>query len=597
MYILGLNAAYHESAACLLKDGEVRIAIEEERLNRRKHGKHSSPESTSVLPWRAIRACLAHEGIRLEDVAHVGYSFSPEALQAGVEAWRRTGAHRHDWELEATSYQSQEGGLKFLEGVLSSKTRLSEAGFGGEFHFLPHHDCHAASAFHVSPFERAAVLVVDGIGEWASSSLYHGVGTRLEKVREFSFPNSLGFVWEKLSRYLGFSRYDACKVMGLAAYGDPAKTIDAFARVMTDRAGLVVDPEVLRHESPDFSRIEALFGLPQRSQPVDFDVDDWRAYADVAAGLQQLTEEALFAVLENFDRAAYRNLCMAGGVALNCAANGKIVRSGLFDDVFIQPAAHDAGTALGAAMLIWTEVLGQARNYVFTNAYLGPEYPDEEIERILAHTSLRYEKVDITREVARLLAEGHIIGWFQGRMEWGPRALGNRSLLADPRNRAVRELMNVQVKHRERYRPFCPSVLAEKAGEWFDAGRDVDANKYMLATSIVRPNKRELIPAVIHKDDTVRAQLVRRADNPRYYELIAEFERRTGVPLVLNTSFNDSEPIVCSPQDAIKTFMTTGIGYLALGSYLVCKPGQGSHSERSSANTTSSTHSPLQNKL
>lgn len=572
MYILGLNAAYHESAACLVKDGVVRIAIEEERLNRRKHGKHSTPDSTSVLPWRAIRACLAHEGIGLEDVAHVGYSFSPEALQAGVEAWRSSGAHQHEWELEATSYQSQENGLKFLEGVLASKKQLGEAGFRGEFHFLSHHACHAASAFHVSPFERAAVLVVDGIGEWASSSLYHGAGTRLEKVRDFTFPDSLGFVWEKLSRYLGFSRYDACKVMGLAAYGDPARTIDAFSRIMTDRSTLAVDQDMLRHESPDFSPLERLFELPRRSEPVDFGVDDWQAYAHVAAGLQQLTEEALFAVLANFDRASYPNLCMAGGVALNCAANGKIVRSGLFDDVFIQPAAHDAGTALGAAILIWTEVLGQPRNYVFTDAYLGPEYGDAEIERILAHTSLPHRKVDVTREVARLLTEGNIIGWFQGRMEWGPRALGNRSLLADPRDKDVRERMNVQVKHRERYRPFCPSVLADKADAWFDAGGGADANKYMLATSIVRPDKRERIPAVIHKDDTVRAQLVSGADNPRYYELIAEFERRTGVPLVLNTSFNDSEPIVCSPQDAIKTFMTTRINYLALGSYLVSRP-------------------------
>lgn len=595
MYILGLNAAYHESAACLVEDGQVRIAIEEERLNRRKHGKLSTPDSASILPWRSIKACLAHAGIGLQDVEHIGYSFDPETLQAGVEAWRRAGRHAHDWELEATSYQSQEGGLKFLEGVLSSKTRLLEAGFRGQFHFLSHHACHAASAFHVSPFERAAVLVVDGIGEWASTSLYNGEATKLDKIREYTFPNSLGFVWEKLSRYLGFSRYDASKVMGLAAYGDPATTAEAFATLMTDKASLEVDANAIRHESPDFSGIEALFGLPRRTEPVDFGVENWRAYVDVAAGLQRLTEDALFAVLGNFDRERYRNLCLAGGVALNCAANGVIVRRGLFDDVFIQPAAHDAGTALGAAILIWTEILGQARNYVFRNAYLGPEYSDPEIERILAHTSLRYEKLDITREVARLLTEGNIVGWFQGRMEWGPRALGNRSLLADPRNPQIRELMNVQVKHRERYRPFCPSVLADKASEWFDAAGDVDANKYMLTTSIVRSSKRDLIPAVIHEDDTVRAQLVSRVDNPRYYELISEFERLSDVPLVLNTSFNDSEPIVCSPQDAIKTFMKTGINYLALGSYLVSKAP--CHSERRSANTTSSTQSPFQNRL
>jgi carbamoyltransferase len=572
MYILGVNAAYHESAACLVKDGQVRIAIEEERLNRRKHGKLSTPESAMVLPWRSIKTCLDHEGISLEDIDHVGYSFDPRELQAGVEAWRRDHAHEPGWKLEETSYQTREGGLKFIEGVSSAKKQLIErGGFRGEFHFLPHHACHAASAFQVSPFDEAAVLVVDGIGEWASTSLYCGQGKRLTRLREFTFPDSLGFVWEKMSRYLGFSRYDASKVMGLAAYGDASKTIETFSSLMKEKATFKVDADVLRHESPDFSSIEKLFGLPRRNKPVDFGVDDWQGYVDVAAGLQLLTEQALFEVLENFDPQKYRNLCMAGGVALNCAANGKIVQSKRFDDVFIQPAAHDAGTALGAAFLIWNEFLGRERDYIFTNAYLGPEYPDQELERILRHTALPHQKVNITKTVARLLADGKIVGWFQGRMEWGPRALGNRSLLADPRNKAIRELMNVKVKHRERYRPFCPSILAEKAGDWCDTSGNVDANKYMLTTSMAHPAKRDLISAVIHEDGTVRAQLVSHANNSLYYELISEFEAISGVPLLLNTSFNDSEPIVCSPQDAIKTFMKTGIDHLALGPYLVSK--------------------------
>lgn len=572
MYILGLNAAYHESAACLIRDGRIRIAVEEERLNRRKHGKLATPDSAMILPWRSIKACLDYDSIGLEDIAHVGYSFDPRELQAGVEAWRRVQASAPDWELEQTSYQTRDGGLKFVEGVSSAKKQLIEAGFRGEFHYLPHHACHASSAFHVSPFDEAAVLVIDGIGEWASTSLYRGTGRCLSKLREFTFPNSLGFVWEKMSRYLGFSRYDAAKVMGLAAYGDASKTIECFAAMMTDKSTLTVDPDVLRHESPDFSRIAALFGLPRRKAPVDFGVDDWQGYADVAAGLQHLTEQALDQLLRNFDPTQDRRLCLAGGVALNCAANGRIARSGRFDDIFIQPAAHDAGTALGAAFLIWHDIMGRERDYVFTDAYLGPSYPDHEIKKILQHTTLRHEKVDIARTVAGLLADGKIVGWFQGRMEWGPRALGNRSLLADPRNKAVRELMNVKVKHRERYRPFCPSVMAEKVADWFDTGGNFDANKYMLSTSIAHPSRRELIPAVIHKDGTVRAQLVSRADNPLYYDLISEFETISGVPLLLNTSFNDSEPIVCSPQDAIKTFMKTGIDHLALGTYLVSRP-------------------------
>jgi carbamoyltransferase len=582
VYILGLNAAYHESAACLVKDGHVRIAIEEERLNRRKHGKVATPESATILPWRSINTCLDYEGIRLEDIEHVGYSFDPNKLQAGVAAWRRDHAHEVRWRLEETSYQTPEGGLRFIEGVSAAKKLLIErAGFRGKFHFLSHHDCHAASAFHVSPFDQAAVLVVDGIGEWATTSLYRATGRCLTKLREFTFPNSLGFVWEKMSRYLGFGRYDASKVMGLAAYGDASKTIEMFSSLMTDKATLTVDPDVIRHESPEFSSIEKLFGLPRRNEPVDFGAGNWQGYVDVAAGLQHLTEQALFKILDNFDPRLHRNLCLAGGVALNCAANGKIVRSKRFDDVFIQPAAHDAGTALGAAFLIWNEILGRERNYVFTNAYLGPEYSDEEVERILRHTSLIYQKVDITKTVAGLLADGKIVGWFQGRMEWGPRALGNRSLLADPRNAAIRGLMNAKVKHRERYRPFCPSILAEKAVDWVDVGPDVDANKYMLTTSFVHPAKSNLVPAVIHVDGTVRAQLVNRADNPLYYELISEFEAISGVPLLLNTSFNDSEPIVCSPQDAIKTFMKTSIDHLALGSYLVSRPGPSLESARS----------------
>lgn len=572
MYILGINAAYHESAACLVKDGQVVMAIEEERLNRIKHGKLSTPETTGQLPWKAIRKCLDAAGIGLDACAHIGYSFSPDILQKGVASWRSANGGAHAWPLDKESYQTLEGGLNFAEGVLSSRRQLIEdAGFAGEFHFLPHHDCHAASAFHVSPFEKAAVLVVDGIGEWASTSLYHGDGTTLGKVHDFLFPNSLGFVWEKLSKYLGFSQYDASKVMGLAAYGDGAKTIELFSRIVTDKENMSVDLAVLRHESPDFTTLEALFGLPRRHTPVDFDIDNWQAYVDVAAGLQLLTEQVLLHILRKFDRTTYRHLCMAGGVALNCAANGVIVREKLFDDVFIQPASNDAGTAMGAAFLIWNQVLGHPREYVFNHAYLGPEYSDGEIEAVLRRTNLAYRKVDIEKEVAQLIANGSIVGWFNGRMEWGPRALGGRSLLADPRNKAVRELMNVKVKHRELYRPFCPSILGERAEEWFEGSASVAAGKYMLTTSRVRAEKAERIPAVVHFDGTVRAQTVYAQDNPRYHRLISEFDALTGVPLLLNTSFNDSEPIVCTPQDAINTFMKTDIDYLALGSYLISK--------------------------
>lgn len=572
MYILGINAAYHESAACLIKDGQVVMAIEEERLNRIKHGKLSTPGTTGQLPWKAIHKCLDAANITLQDCEHIGYSFSPEILQEGVAAWRKANDQPQGWALDDESYQTREGGLSFAEGVLSARQQLmEEAGFKGRFHFLPHHDCHAASAFHVSPFDKAAVLVIDGIGEWASTSLYYGDGLTLKKERDFLFPNSLGFVWEKLSKFLGFSQYDASKVMGLAAYGDSSKTIDLFSQLVTDKENMTVDLAMLRHESPDFSTLEALFKLPRRYKPVDFNVENWQAYVDVAAGLQLLTEQVMLNILRKFDRVNYRNLCMAGGVALNCAANGVIVREKLFDDIFIQPASNDAGTAMGAAFLIWNKVLGQPRQYVFNNAYLGPSYSDDEIEAILKRTNLAYRKVDIAEEVAKLLADGSIVGWFNGRMEWGPRALGARSLLADPRNKDVRELMNVKVKHRELYRPFCPSILGERAEEWFYSSTWATAGKYMLVTSTLQEGKAEQIPAVVHYDGTVRAQAVYQQDHPEYHRLISKFEALTGVPLLLNTSFNDSEPIVCTPQDAINTFMKTDIDYLAMGNYLVSK--------------------------
>jgi carbamoyltransferase len=573
MYILGINSAYHEAAACLIKDGQIIMAIEEERLNRVKHGKLSSPSTSKHLPWNAINECLMAQGISLAQCDHIGYSYDPEILQTGVGL--NTGADHKatDWDLSDNAYQSKEGGMAFLAGVLDAESQLREdGGFSGEFHFLPHHDCHAASAFHVSPFDKAAVLVVDGIGEWASTSLYYGNEQYIEKQRDIIFPNSLGFLWEKLSMYLGFSKYDASKVMGIAGYGHAGKTAEAFGKIVTNEQDMVIAMDVLKHESSDFSSLEALFGLPKLTAPLDFNNHKWSDYVHIAAGLQAVTERVLINILKSFDTSEYNYLCMAGGVALNCAANGKIVNEGLFKDIFIQPAAHDAGTALGAAYLIWNQKLGNPRAFVFENAYLGPEFSDEEIEEILIDSDFKYEYIgDDVAKVAQLIADGNIVGWFFGRMEWGPRALGNRSLLADPRNKSVRETMNVKVKHLERYRPFCPSILADKADEWFDIQHSCDANKYMLTTTIVHEHQREAISAVVHEDYTVRMQIVRQSDNERYFALISEFEKITGVPIILNTSFNDSEPVVCTPTDAVNTFAKTGIDYLAIGRYLVSK--------------------------
>lgn len=574
MYILGINAAYHESAACLIHNGKVVMAVEEERLNRVKHGKLSSPDNTDILPWKSIQMCLDKAGIQLSDCEHIGYSFNPTILQAGVPAWLEKYPYGHSWELNDNSYQTDEGGYKFLEGIITAKEQLTtEAGFKGKFHYLSHHDCHASSAFHVSPFEKAAVMVIDGIGEWASSTLYYGNGKNLEKFYEANYPDSLGLVWEKLSQYLGFTQYDACKVMGLAAYGNAETTMPAFSKLVTNMVDLSVDLSILRHESSDFAPLEALFGLPKRSFPLDIDSTDenLQGYLNIAAALQTMTEEVILNMLRRFDLNECTNLCMAGGVALNCAANGRISEEKMFENIYIQPAAHDAGTAMGAAYIIWNEILGNERNFVLDNAYVGPSYSDTQIEQALKDNSLAYHRTDGVTEVAQLISEGNVFGWFNGAMEWGPRALGNRSLIADPRNDKIREIMNVKVKHRELYRPFCPSVLVEKVSRWFETPENIYANRFMLTTAQTHEHQRALIPAVVHFDGSVRLQEVHMTDNPKYHQLITEFERITGVPILLNTSFNDSEPIVCSPQDAINTFLKTDIDYLAIGSFLVSK--------------------------
>jgi carbamoyltransferase len=536
---------------------------EEERLNRVKHGKSTEPDQVDDLPLVAAGWCLAEAGIGWADVDVVGFSSNPDVAEDEIpEVYAEL----------VVEYQISH------ERILP---KLRALGFRGELMWIDHHMCHAASAFLASAFDDAAVLAIDGIGNLNTAALYHGQGGRLRRILSVPYPHSVGYLWELFSTYLGFEVYDATKIMGLAAYGDPAvraREFEAFTTLEPD--GLfTMDDDVLRFWMLDYDThsgywkgLESIFGLPRRqpSEPLE------QAHHDVAAALQVRTDQIVGNLVERLYReTGSANLCIAGGVALNCVTNRVVFEDGPFTELYVQPAAHDAGTALGAALFVWSQIQGQERRFVMDHAYWGPEFDDAEIVAALDRAGLvstRPESIEVA--VADLLAAGGVVGWFQGRMEAGPRALGNRSLLADPRDPAMREVLNHKVKHREYFRPFAPSVLAEKADEWFAIAKPTITADFMLLAYPAHEAVRHRIPAVVHADGTCRVQTVRRSVNPRYHRLIAEFEARTGVPMVLNTSFNDSEPIVCTPDDAVATFRKTAIDHLAIGDHLVSRADQ-----------------------
>lgn len=566
--ILGINSAYHESAACIIKDGTIIAAAEEERFNRVKHAKPARVDNADELPINAIRFCLEKAGITLVDVDYVGYSLNPE------KRLEKNTQHTHPYDIKSGDFGTLEGEELFFQKNKNVEKKMREQGFRGTFSYLDHHDCHAASSFFVSRFDDAAVLVIDGIGEFESTTMYKGKGNKLEKLESIEFPNSLGFLWEKMCKYLGFTEYDACKVMGLASYGDAAahrKAFELFVKV-EENGIFTIDDAVIQLRNDNYSGLESMFGFSKRVEPVKDVTQRAQKYADVAAALQDVTEEIVIKLARTMkEKTGSKNLCLSGGVALNCVANAKLLEERIFEDVFVQPAAHDAGTALGAAFYVWNQLLDKPRAYAFKSPFLGPAYTEQEIKQALDDKGLTYTRVDAAKTAAELIADGKLVAWFQGAMELGPRALGNRSLLCDPRRKDAVALLNRKVKHREPFRPFCPSVLAEKASEWFDIDNVPSMSEYMLGAFRVLPSRKEMIPAVVHVDDTARIQTVEKETNPKYHTLIEEFEKLTGVPVVLNTSFNDSEPIVCSPNDAINTFLKTQIDYLIIGDFLVSR--------------------------
>jgi carbamoyltransferase len=546
--ILGINSVYHDPAAALLVDGELVVAAEEERFNRIKHGKYPDIDNPHQLPDRAIRFCLKYAGLTAADIDHVAFSFDPDLRRA---------RYRPEWWADP---RFEEVFLLRLGQARGAAEEILGRPLRQRFHFVPHHLTHAASAYYPSGFDSAAILVIDGIGEAAGTTLWKGTGTQIKPIETFDYPHSLGFAWEIICSHLGFSHFDASKLMGLAAYGNPETFRRAFqSMIHVGKEEYSIDPEAIGFQSAKASRIDSLLGPPR-----DEGMELLPRHADIAAALQVSTNEAVMALIRRLKRKVpLDKLCFAGGVALNCVTNDLVRQSGEFSDVFIPSAPNDAGTAIGAALVVHcAKQKTRPRPGSFT-PYLGPSYHRREILAAVKSAGLTPQRSKSpARDAAEMIADGKIVAWFQGRMEFGPRALGNRSLLADPRRADMRHILNQMVKHREDFRPFAPSVLAEHADEWFKVGGHTRSHEFMLFACDVRDERRERIPAVLHHDGSARVQLVTRESNPRFHELISAFHERTGVPLVVNTSFNDSEPIVCEPTDAIVTFRKSGIDAL-----------------------------------
>jgi carbamoyltransferase len=589
MNILGISAYYHDSAACLLRDGEIVAAAQEERFTRKKHDHR--------FPAAAVAYVLREGGVAINNVDHVVFYDKP------FLKFER---------LLSTAVSCAPAGLpSFLKSMplwlkekLHMRTEIARlTGYKGRILFTQHHESHAASAFYPSPFDEAAIVCFDGVGEWATTSYWTGRGNRIEPVKEIRFPHSIGLLYSAFTYYTGFKvNSGEYKVMGLAPYGTPK-----YAAAIREHLIEVKDDGSFRMNLDYFNytrgltmtndRFDRLFGGPPRDPEAPLTQRD----LDLAASIQEVTEDVMLWIARHVKReSGMRNLCLAGGVALNCVGNGRILRERLFDGIWIQPAAGDAGGALGAAYAVWHQYLNEPRTIPSTldaqhGSYLGPSYTNEQIEESFRGFGATWTTLDdsaLIAETAKLLADGKVVGWFSGRMEFGPRALGARSILGDPRNPEMQKRMNLKIKFRESFRPFAPAVLAEQVDEWFELDTP---SPYMLLVADVREEHRvamtaeqqalfgidklnvvrSKIPAVTHVDYSARIQTVHRETNPRFHALISEFRDRTGVPVLVNTSFNvRGEPIVCSPEDAYRCFVGTEMDVLVAGNCLLRREQQ-----------------------
>jgi len=583
MNILGINAYHGNASAALVCDGKLVAAVEEERFNRVKYA--------AGFPSAAIRYCLQEAGITLADIDHVAVPRNPFA-RLGTKLF---------YAIRMPSFAKERAKVisKFtgIPAALAQAFDSDPARIKARFHRVEHHQAHLASSFFVSPFEEAALLSADGLGDFASSMWGVGRRNRMAIDGSIAFPHSLGLYYSAVTQYLGFLKFgDEYKVMGLAAYGQPSY-LEKFRDILQFNGnggpfGFKLGLEYFTHHQngPEMSWADSdktpilgkmfsdampqWLGVPARQPEDALDQKHW----DMAASLQARLEEVYLGMLRKLAaKTGAKAICLAGGVAFNCVANGKIFDATPFEKVYVHPAAGDAGLAVGAAYYIWHQILNQPRSFVMEHAYWGPGYSSAGIRSAIdksevardGYTISDLSERELLRRTASIISEGKILGWYQGRAEWGPRALGNRSIVADPRRPEMKEILNRRIKHREIFRPFAPSILAERTSDWFEKSYP---SPFMNLAYSVKADKRDKIPAPTHVDGTARLQTVTPTANPRYHALITEFEHQTGVPVVLNTSFNDNEPIVCRPEEALDCFLRTQMDALVLDNFLITRP-------------------------
>ncbi len=600
MYVLGVSAFYHDSAACLLKDGDIIAAAQEERFTRKKHD--------AGFPRSAIDYCLREAEINAADISNVVFYEKPFVkFERILETYLAFAPRGFKSFAKALPIWIKDKLFQKSLLVEELKSTLGEdIDWQEKLLFSEHHLSHAASAFYPSPFDRAAVLTFDGVGEWTTTSLAVGRGKDLRVVREIHFPHSLGLLYSAFTYYIGFKvNSGEYKVMGLAPYGEPkfAKLIEENLIKVAKDGSFQLDMSYFEYATGltmTNQKFDALFGGPPRTSETKIS----QHHMDLAASIQKVTEDIVVRIARDAAKVTgEKNLCLAGGVALNCVANGILLRERIFEKIWIQPAAGDAGGALGAALAAWHIHNAKEREVyskcdAMNGAYLGPQFNDKDIESELTACGAKFHKLEEDELIERVVVElsnEKAIGWMQGRMEFGPRALGCRSIIADPRSPLMQKQLNLKVKYRESFRPFAPSVLREDVNDWFEL--DIDS-PYMLFVADVKQEKRRVmtreekslfgidklnvprssVPAITHVNHSARVQTVHRDTNPRYYSLISKFKDRTGCPLVVNTSFNvRGEPIVCTPKDAFRCFMGTGLDVLAVGSYILFKEEQSSN--------------------